>query len=100
MEASAAVLPLESLVEVSFPAWPAPLFTARAIAPAAPREWATQREAGRAAAIVGGLVGVPALVAVGTILTTVAVTSAVLLAPLLPVGLAWLAWRSNARPVR
>lgn len=95
MPAIAASLPLESLVEVAFPGWPTPLITARAVAPAAPREWATQREAGASAAFVAGVVGIPAFVAVGTVAATFALTAAVLLAPLLAVGLAWIAWRYN-----
>ena len=86
------------LVEVAFPAWPAPLPAARAVALAAPREWALEREAGRAALLVGAVVGVPAVVAVGAILTVFVVGTAVLLAPLVGFGLAWLAWRGNARP--
>jgi hypothetical protein len=106
MQARAATLPvetlerlqrLETLVEVTFPAWPAPILAARAIAPAAPRDWATQREAGAAAAFVAGLVGIPAFVAVGTLAAVFALTSAALLAPVVAVGLAWLAWRSNVR---
>jgi hypothetical protein len=103
MPASATAVPLqrlieEQLVEVGFPAWPSPLWVARAVAPAAPRDWATQREAGAAAAFVAGAVGLPALVAVGAAVTTFALTSAVLLAPLLAVGLAWIAWRFNRLP--
>ena len=93
VEASVAV----ELVEVAFPAWPAPLRATRAVALAAPRDWATEREAGRAAVIVAAVVGIPAVVAVGAVLTVFVMTSAVLLAPLLAVGLAWIAWRSNAR---
>ncbi len=85
------------LVEVAFPAWPAPLRAARAVALAAPREWALEREAGRAAFVVGAVVGVPAAIAVGTVLTVFVVGTAVVLAPALAVGLAWLAWRGNAR---
>ena len=87
------------LVEVAFPAWPAPLRAARAVALAAPRDWATEREAGRAAVIVAAVVGVPVAIAVGAVFTVFVVTSAVVLAPLLAVGLAWIAWRSNARGV-
>lgn len=88
----------EQLVEVGFPAWPAPLWLARAVAPAAPREWATQREAGAAAAFVAAVVGLPALVAAGAVVTTVALTSVVLLAPLIAVVLVFVAWRFNRRP--
>lgn len=100
MQASAAALPVETFVEVAFPAWPMPVIVAAAIAPAAPREWATEREAGAAAAFVAGLVGVPAFIAVGAIATTVAVGSAVLLAPVIPIVLAWVAWRANAKSTR
>jgi hypothetical protein len=85
----------EQLVEVAFPAWPSPVWMAKAVAPAAPRSWATQREAGAAAAIIAGAVGVPALIAVGTVVTTFVLTSAVLLAPLVAFALAWVAWRCN-----
>lgn len=88
----------ERLIEVGFPAWPAPLLIARALAPAAPREWATQREAGAAAAFVAGVVGVPALVAVGAAVATFALTSAVLLAPLVAIALTVVAWRYNRSP--
>jgi hypothetical protein len=47
---------------------------------------------------VAGVVGVPALVAVGAPLATFALTSAVLLAPLVAVGLACVAWRFNRTP--
>ncbi len=94
MPASEAVLSVE-LVEVAFPAWPSPLWMARAVAPAAPREWATQREAGEAAAIVAGVVGVPVIVAVGTVLATFILTAAMLLAPAVAIALAWVAWRCN-----
>jgi hypothetical protein len=103
MPASATAVPLErvleeQLVEVAFPGWPTPLWMAKVVAPAAPREWATQREAGAAAAFVAGVVGIPAFVAVGAALTTLALTSAVLLAPLVAIGLAWIAWRYNRVP--
>jgi len=89
----------EQLIEVGFPGWPPPLWFVRAVSPAAPREWATQREAGRAAAFVGVAVGVPALVAVGAVVAIFAVASVVLLAPIaVAVGLAWLAWRWNRVP--
>jgi hypothetical protein len=95
MRASEAALPLDLLVEVAFPAWPSPLRVARAVAPAAPRSWATERAAGAAAAVVGGLVAVPALVAVGAAATTFVLTFAVLAAPAIAVALAVVAWRCN-----
>jgi hypothetical protein len=85
----------EQLVEIAFPAWPTPIWAARAVAPAAPRSWATQREAGAAAAMVALAVVVPVVIAVGTVVTTFVLTSAVLLAPLVAVALAWVAWRCN-----
>jgi sugar phosphate permease len=96
MPASEAALSID-LVEVAFPAWPAPVWAARAVAPAAPREWATQREAGKAAAIVAAAVGVPVLVAVGAVLATFVLTTAMLLAPAIAIALVWVAWRCNRR---
>lgn len=95
MQASETVLDPEQLVEVSFPAWPSPVWMARAVAPAAPRSWATQREAGAAAATIAGLVVVPAVVAVGAVVTTFVLTAAIVLAPVTAVVLAWIAWRCN-----
>jgi hypothetical protein len=95
MPATYTAVRLDQLVEVAFPGWPTPLAVAAALAPAAPRSWATQREAGAAAAVVGGVVGVPALIAAGTVVTTVVLTLAVLVAPLIAVVLAWVAWRCN-----
>jgi hypothetical protein len=86
---------LDRLVEVAFPAWPPPLPFARAVAPAAPRSWATQREAGAAAATVVGLVGVPALAAIGAAATTFVLGLAVLAAPATALVLAAIAWRCN-----
>jgi hypothetical protein len=87
----------EQLVEVAFPGWPSPIWMARAVAPAAPRSWATQREAGAAAAAVAIAVVVPVLIAVGTVVTTFVLTSAVLLAPVVAIALAWIAWRCNEK---
>lgn len=92
-----AALSRAEVVEVAFPAWPLPLWAARAVAPAAPRAWATQREAGAAAAIVAAFVGVPAVVAVATVLTTFVLASAVLFAPLVAIGLSIVAWHYNRR---
>jgi hypothetical protein len=89
----------ERLIEVGFPCWPPPFWVVRAVATAAPRDWATEREAGRAAAIVAAAVGIPSVVAVGAVVATVAVASVVLLAPIaVAIGLAWLAWRWNRVP--
>jgi hypothetical protein len=88
----------ERFVELAFPAFPSPMVIVRALAPAAPCSWALQPEAGRAAAVVLGFVGVPALVAAGAAVAVFAITAAVLLAPLAAVGLAWLAWWENRRP--
>ena len=63
-----------------------------ATAPAADWERA-EREARRAAAFVAVFVGVPAAVAAGAVLTLFALTSLVLLAPLVAVVLTWVAWR-------
>jgi hypothetical protein len=103
MPAGAATIPVErlvaqQLVEVGFPAWPSPIWVARALAPAAPRSWATQREAGAAAAFVAGVVGIPAFIALGAAVTTFALTAAVLLAPAVAVALAGIAWHFNRAP--
>ena len=71
--------------------------TVGAIALPAPSGWAAEREAAKAAAIVAGLVGVPAVVAAGAVLVLFALTAVVLLAPLVAVLLTWLAWRCNRR---
>jgi hypothetical protein len=88
----------EQMIEVAFPAWPSPVSVARVMAPAAPRSWAREREAGSAAAIVAALVAVPALAAVGAVLAMFVVTLAVLVAPAVAIGLAWVAWRCNESP--
>jgi hypothetical protein len=85
----------QQLVEIAFPGWPSPLWMARAVAPAAPRTWATQRDAGAAAAIVLGAVVVPAVVAAGAVVSVFVLASAVLVAPLVALLLAWVAWRCN-----
>jgi hypothetical protein len=94
-EAATTQIDPQQLVEVSFPAWPSPVWMARAVAPAAPRTWATQRDAGAAAAAVAVAVVVPALVAAGAVVSLFVLTSAVLVAPLVAVVLAWVAWRCN-----
>ena len=80
------------LLESSLPGGPLP-------GPAAPA-WATRRDALEAAAIVAGVVGVPALVAAGAVLMLFAMTAVVLLAPLLAAVLTWVVWRCNRRPSR
>ncbi len=98
MGARAAVVPAQDpVLEVCFPGWPVPAWFARAVAVAAPRPWATQREAGSAAFLVAAFVGVPALLAAGTVIATVAIASVVLLAPLVAVVLACVAWHANRR---
>jgi heme A synthase len=97
MNPNDAALSKAETVEVAFPAWPLPLWAARALAPAAPRAWATQREAGAAAAVVAAFVGVPAVVAVATVLTTFVLASAVLFAPLVAIALSIVAWHYNRR---
>jgi hypothetical protein len=82
-------------VEVSFPAWPTPAWAAKAVALTAPHVWAKQREAVKSAAIVGALVGVPAVIAAGAALALFVLTTFVLLAPLVAAGLIWIAWRSH-----
>ncbi len=78
------------LLELSLPGGPLP-------GPAAPA-WATRRDAAEAAAIVAGVVGVPALVAAGAVLMLFAMTAVVLLAPLVAAVLTWVVWRCNRPP--
>ncbi|HET8542408.1 MAG TPA: hypothetical protein VFL83_21220 [Anaeromyxobacter sp.] len=57
-----------------------------------------EREARRAAAFVAAFVGVPAALAAGATIVLVAVTSLVLLAPVVAAVLTWVAWRYG-RPI-
>jgi membrane protein implicated in regulation of membrane protease activity len=57
-------------------------------------DWSVaDREARRAAVFVAAFVGVPATVAAGAVLMLFALTSLVLLAPLVAAVLTWVAWR-------
>jgi hypothetical protein len=88
MNANEPVLSTAGLLELSLPGGQGP---------AAPA-WATRRDAAEAAAIVAGVVGVPALVAAGAVLMLFAMTAVVLLAPLVAAVLTWVAWRCNRPP--
>ncbi len=90
----------DRLVEVAFPAWPAPAWAVRAVETVLPAAWGVDRRAAEAAAVVAGLVGVPAVIAVGTVVAAFALTWAVLAAPAVAAALVWAAWRANrsARP--
>ncbi len=79
------------------PALQVPGVPASAVSSALVHAWQTEREARKAAGMVAGFVGVPAIVAAGTVLVTVALASVVLLAPVIAIGLSWLAWRENRR---
>ncbi len=57
-----------------------------------------EAQARQAAATVAGLVGVPAIVAAGAVLTLFVLTSLVLLAPLVAAVLTYAVWRCNRRP--
>jgi membrane protein implicated in regulation of membrane protease activity len=61
--------------------------------------WDADREAARAAGFVAAFVGVPALLAAGTVLFAFALTLVVLLAPLTAAVLTCVVWR-YARPER
>jgi membrane protein implicated in regulation of membrane protease activity len=64
------------------------------VARAPPADWErAEREARHAAAFVAAFVGVPAVVAAGAALLIFALTSLVLLAPLVAVVLTWAVWR-------
>lgn len=75
-----------NLLELSLPGAPPP-----GLAPA----WANRRDAAEAAAIVAGVVGVPALIAAAAVLMLFAMTAVVLLAPVVAAVLTWVAWRCN-----
>ena len=81
------LLSAESLFELSLPGAPLP-------GPAAPA-WANRRDAAEAAAIVAGVVGVPALIAAAAVLMLFAMTAVVLLAPVVAAVLTWVAWKYN-----
>ena len=85
------------LAEVAFPAWPQPMRSAEAITSILPHLGRAHPSVVRAGAVVGGLVGVPALVALATALTLFALTFFVLLAPLVAASFAWGAWSCDRR---
>jgi hypothetical protein len=67
---------------------------ALAVAQAPAVDWGrTEREAREAAAFVALFVGVPAVVAAGSVLVLFALAWFVLLAPLVAAMLTWMAWR-------